>query len=174
MRELATDARLMQIYWETIEPLYGYVSRRCGAQRELAEDVTQEAWLRAAREWRKKGIPETPLAWLTTVARNLVVDQLRRTEHVSLDSVSATEVLTAVDHDDVTDSAEITTAVSHALLRIPAAEAKLLEAFHFEKRTTAQLASAYGVSDRAIEGRMRRARERLRRELEITLQIEER
>jgi DNA-directed RNA polymerase specialized sigma24 family protein len=35
-----------------------------------------------------------------------------------------------------------------------------------------QLAEVYGISERAVEGRLRRARERLRRELEITLKAD--
>ena len=53
MPERITEARLRQIYGETIDVLYGYASRRCGGQRELAEDVTQEVWLRAVRDWRR-------------------------------------------------------------------------------------------------------------------------
>jgi len=159
----------MKVYWETIEPLYGYASRRCGGDRELAEDVMQEAWLRALRDWPRKGIPATPLAWLTTVARNLIIDQFRRRDAAPLELTAAAEVLAAVDDDDVTDSAEIASAVTRALTKLPKEEAQLLEAFHFEKSKVAQLATAYGVTDRAIEGRLRRARERLRHELEITL-----
>jgi RNA polymerase sigma-70 factor (ECF subfamily) len=160
----------MQIYWETIDALYGYSSRRCGGQRELAEDVTQETWLRAVREWRAKGVPASPIGWLTTVARNLIVDQLRRAEPLPLDSVPATsDVLTAVEQNDVSDSAEITSLVSRALLRLPRGEAQLLESFHFERRKVADLATSYGISERAVEGRLRRARERLRNELTITL-----
>jgi RNA polymerase sigma-70 factor (ECF subfamily) len=169
MREPATEARLLEIYWETVKALYGYASRRCGGDRELAEDVCQEAWLRAVREWRVKGVPEIPIAWLTTVARNLIVDQLRRRENVPLESVSAAEVLTAVEEDDVSDSTAIVSALTNALARLPKAEAALLESFHFERNKMSQLATSYGVSERAIEGRLRRARERLRRELEITL-----
>jgi RNA polymerase sigma-70 factor (ECF subfamily) len=170
MRETLTEARLMQIYWDTIGPLYGYSSRRCGGQRELAEDVTQEAWLRAMRDWRKKGIPANPLGWLTAVARNLVIDQLRRAEPVSLETVPpASDVLTAVDQNAVSDSAEIVSVVSNALRRIPKAEADLLESFHFERQKVAELAASHGVSERAIEGRLRRARERLRQELAVTL-----
>src|SRR5437016_5047970 len=107
MKEPVTEARLMQIYWETIEPLYGYSSRRCGGHRELAEDVTQETWLRAVREWRQKGIPPSPMAWLTTVARNLIVDQLRRIEPVSIDTISIADVFTAEEQTAVSDSAEV-------------------------------------------------------------------
>ena len=71
-----TDDRILGIYRETIDALYRYVSRNCGGDRTLAEDVTQETWLRAVREWRKKGPPDQPIAWLTTVARNLLISSV--------------------------------------------------------------------------------------------------
>jgi RNA polymerase sigma-70 factor (ECF subfamily) len=169
MRELVTEAQLLQIYWATIEALYGYASRRSGGDRELAEDVVQEAWFRATREWRKAGVPTSPLAWLTAVTRNLIVDQLRRRVDLPLDSVAASDILTAVDQNEVSDSAEIVSAVTRAMLRLPNAEAELLEAFHFDRCKVAQIATSYGISERAVEGRLRRARERLRHELEITM-----
>src|ERR1043166_8526828 len=92
-----------EIYRETIDALYGYASRRCGGQRELAEDVTQEAWLRAVREWRRGGVPKNPLGWLTTVARNLMLNHLRRREGVPLEAMSADDVLAAVEANTAGD-----------------------------------------------------------------------
>jgi RNA polymerase sigma-70 factor, ECF subfamily len=168
MPDRITEDQLRRIYRETIDTLYAYASRRCGGQRELAEDVTQEVWFRAVRDWRRTGAPANPLGWLTTVAHNLILNHLRRRENLPLDSVSPAEVLAAVESDTVSDSAEIATAVSHALTRLPKAEAALLEAFHYDRSKVSQLAESYGISERAVEGRLRRARERLRRELEIT------
>jgi len=45
---------------------------------ELAEDVAQEALLRALQIWPFQGIPQNPQAWLLRVARNLAVDKLRQ------------------------------------------------------------------------------------------------
>lgn len=172
MPEPVTEAQLQQICDETIRPLYAYVSRRCGGQRELAEDVTQEAWLRAVRDWRRNGAPGNPIGWLTTVARNLILDHLRRREILPLDSISPAEVLAAVENNTVSDSAEIASLVSAALTRLPQADAELLESFHYDRFKRSQLAEAHGITERAIDGRLRRARERLRRELEITLKTE--
>jgi RNA polymerase sigma-70 factor (ECF subfamily) len=169
MRTPFTEADLERIYDEHVDTLYGFVSRRCGGQRELAEDVTQETWFRAVREWRAKGLPGTPLAWLTTVARNLLLNLLRRREHISLDGVSPAEVLAAVEDNAVAESVEVASLVNCALARIPSGEARLLEAFHYEQRKVSQLAESYGISERAIEGRLRRARERLRHELTMAL-----
>lgn len=169
MREAFTEARLMQIYRETVHALYAYASRRCGGDRPLAEDITQEAWFRGVRDWRTNGFPEKPLAWLTSVARNLIVDQLRRGEHVPLDVVAATDSLLAVDPNDNAESAEITDAVNRALSRLPKAQAQLIESFHFEHSHVAALATIHGVSERTIERRLQHAREQLRRELTLTL-----
>src|SRR3954468_25086675 len=101
MPERISEQQLRQIYADTIDTLYAYASRRCGGQRELAEDVTQEVWLRAVHEWRRKGAPDNPIGWLTTVARNLILNHLRKRESLSLDAVSPAEVLQAVENNTV-------------------------------------------------------------------------
>ena len=78
MSSRISEAQLRSIYEATVDALYGYASRKCGGELELAEDVTQEVWLRAVREWPRTGAPDNPLAWLTTVARNLIINHYRR------------------------------------------------------------------------------------------------
>src|SRR3954464_3260966 len=45
---------------------------------QLAEDVVQEALIRALRTWPYYGVPKNPAAWLTQTAKNLALDVLRR------------------------------------------------------------------------------------------------
>lgn len=166
------EERIVTVYRDTIDALYAYVSRCSGGDRTLAEDVTQETWLRAVRDWRRRGPPDRPLAWLTTVARNLLVSYYRRRRPASLDAVSAGQVVDALETGRAAESAEIAAVVGLALARLPAGEAKLIEAYHFEDRRVAQIAEGAGLSERAVEGRLRRARQRLRRELESMLKLE--
>ena len=160
------EDRIVAVYRETIDPLYGYVARHCGGDRSLAEDVTQEAWLRAVREWRRHGPPERPLAWLTTVAHNLLASYYRRRPLAQFDPRSGVEPAAPDNQAANAESAEIQAAVGQALNRMPPEQARLLEAFHFNDRQTAHIAEGEGLSERAVEGRLRRARQRLRRELE--------
>ena len=44
----------------------------------LAEDVAQDAFEAALRQWPRDGIPEVPAAWLTATAKHRAVDTLRR------------------------------------------------------------------------------------------------
>ncbi|HEY7932316.1 MAG TPA: sigma-70 family RNA polymerase sigma factor [Solirubrobacteraceae bacterium] len=45
---------------------------------DLAEEVAQEAFARAAERWPREGIPASPGAWLVATARNRAVDRIRR------------------------------------------------------------------------------------------------
>jgi len=45
---------------------------------DLAEECTQDAYVRALEVWARDGLPRNPGAWLTTTARNLALDRLRR------------------------------------------------------------------------------------------------
>ncbi|HEX7927427.1 MAG TPA: sigma-70 family RNA polymerase sigma factor, partial [bacterium] len=44
----------------------------------LAEDVTQDAFLRALEVWKFRGMPENPSAWLMAAAKHRAIDLLRR------------------------------------------------------------------------------------------------
>lgn len=58
--------------------LHGALLRLVGVHNlALAEDVAQEAMLRALRTWSMGGIPPNPSAWITQVAMNLARDALR-------------------------------------------------------------------------------------------------
>jgi len=44
----------------------------------LAEDVVQDAFVRALEVWKARGVPDNPAAWLMATARNRALDVLRR------------------------------------------------------------------------------------------------
>lgn len=45
---------------------------------DLAEEVVQDALLRALQQWPFRGVPENPVGWLVEVAKNRALDLLRR------------------------------------------------------------------------------------------------
>ncbi|HMV50309.1 MAG TPA: sigma factor, partial [Blastocatellia bacterium] len=45
---------------------------------DLAEEVVQEALVKALQLWSYRGIPDNPSAWLIQVAKNRALDRLRR------------------------------------------------------------------------------------------------
>ena len=51
---------------------------RVAGDIDSAEECVQDAYARALATWSATGIPDRPGAWLTTVARRLAIDRLRR------------------------------------------------------------------------------------------------
>src|ERR1022692_2704060 len=45
---------------------------------DLAEECAQDAFARALARWPADGVPDGPLAWLTTTARHRALDRVRR------------------------------------------------------------------------------------------------
>ncbi len=158
---MLSEAELVQIYREHTIPLYGYVSRRVGGNRTLAEDIVQETWLRAVAVWPERGTPHQPRAWLLRVARNLLVSHFRRRRPQLVDTAE----LELADEHSIPDTPSAAALVNWGLTRLSRRQARLLETFYFDGKSTREIALECGVSERAVEGRLRRARQRLERHL---------
>lgn len=80
--------------------LHGALIRLLGMRNlPLAEDIAQEAMLRALRAWAIGGVPPNPSAWITKVAMNLAKDTLRH------QSMSVSKETAIVTHFEQTHSA---------------------------------------------------------------------
>jgi len=149
------------IYRETVRPLYQFVSRRCGGDRGLAEDITQETFLRAVTYWREGHLPDSPLAWLHHVARNLLISHFRRRRPAAVDSATLDRML-----DPNTSRAEEAAALVQAgFARLSGTHARVLEAYYLEGKAVRAIADELQLTERAVEGRLRRSRRALRKQL---------
>lgn len=147
------------------EMLRASLARAAGGDRHLAEDIAQESWLRAVVAWPTQGVPERPGAWLRTVSRNILFNEGRRRRSVRLDDV-APGVLRISNLDAVTDAAEQHGLLHAALGELPPKDRQLVESHYFGGLTLAEIAARHGLTERAVEGRLRRLRIRLRGVLE--------
>jgi RNA polymerase sigma-70 factor (ECF subfamily) len=76
--------RLLRKYWKVVMVL---TIQRVNDHRE-AEDIAQEAFIRAFRSLRNLEHPVAFLGWLLRIVRNLTTDHIRsRRPHISLDAV---------------------------------------------------------------------------------------
>ena len=152
-----------------------------GTERlQLAEDVVQEAMIRALQTWPYYGVPKNPAAWLTQTAKNLALDLIRR-EKVFLEKqpqIIATieqwsddggsDGAPAFESELKDDRLRLLFACCHPLIPQEAQTAlalKTLGGFG-----TAEIASAFLTTEAAVAKRLTRARERIR-ELQIPFEI---
>lgn len=73
----ASDQRIEAVFREESGRIIASLIRLSGSF-DLAEEAMQEAFAVALGDWREKGIPNNPGAWITAVARRKIVDQIRR------------------------------------------------------------------------------------------------
>jgi RNA polymerase sigma-70 factor (ECF subfamily) len=91
---------LEQVYRDERAAVLGTITRRLGGDLALAEDVVQDAFVAAAVEWHRRGVPERPGAWLTTTAWRKALDRLR---HDRVAAARAPELVQAVSYDPELD-----------------------------------------------------------------------
>lgn len=157
-----TESQWLAIYRETIQPLYGYISRRAGGDRQLSEDIVQETYLRALTIWIHRQSPEHPIAWLKRVARNLLISHLRRIHWRNVENFD----LNAADDTPLPlEAKEEIQLVFHAMTRLKKNQIKILETFYFDNKSIKEIARDMDITERAVEGRLRRARQALKTRL---------
>jgi RNA polymerase sigma-70 factor (ECF subfamily) len=90
---------------ETLDAVFRREAGRCTATLirvlgdiDLAEDAVAEAFVIAAEQWPKRGIPPNPGGWITTTARNRAIDRLRR-ESTRVDRYIAAHQMLPQDTD---------------------------------------------------------------------------
>lgn len=140
---------LFRAHWPLV---VGYLARRTGSTT-LAEELAQETFYRATRAflgWRGG----SPVAWLLAIARNVLVDEVRRGQRlVPLNEKLAEEV----------PGRETTMAVEEALARLPPSQRRMLELVYVDGYTHAEIAAMAGTSPGAIKTALWRARGEFRR-----------
>ncbi|WP_404402527.1 RNA polymerase sigma factor [Pelagibacterium halotolerans] len=108
---------------------------------DLAEDLYQDACLKAAERWEHDGQPADPLAWLIRVARNAGIDRHRRTRRIA--PVSAEDALDA-QKPDGHHEAEMAEAIDRAQYRDDVLQLMFM-CCHADLRPHEQLALALKV-----------------------------
>jgi len=147
-------------------------------QLQLAEDVVQEALVRALQTWPYRGVPDNPAAWLTQTAKNLALDHLRREQrwNTKEDSIAAEHerwLSTPVNemHDTFADDTlRMMFVCFHPQLSIEAQTALALRTLC--GLGPAEIAAAFLTSEAAIAKRLVRARQ-LIRELALPFAVPE-
>jgi RNA polymerase sigma-70 factor (ECF subfamily) len=133
---------------------------------DLAEDCAQGAFERALKTWPRDGVPRRPGAWLTTTARNLATDRLRRAA-VGITKLRA--VASTPRHDDLLDQDEsgipddrlrLMFTCCHPALGLEARVALTLRTL--AGLTTAEIARAFLVAEPTMAQRLVRAKRKIR------------
>jgi RNA polymerase sigma-70 factor (ECF subfamily) len=158
--------RLAHLVRENLGWLQGWLRGRVG-DPDLADDLCQEAFLRALRRVSKLRDPARFPAWLYRIAENTVRDHLRSVAR-RRNRVTYTDRLEEFDTSApaVEDPArrEAAERLLAAIRNLPARLRDPLLLRHSSDLSYAEIARVLGISENAVQVRIFRARKKLREE----------
>ena len=93
-----TDAAgaLERAYRDERAAVLAVITRRLDGDLAFAEDAVQDAFVAAAVEWDRRGVPDRPGAWLTVTAWRKALDRLR---HDRVAAARAPDLVTPMSYD---------------------------------------------------------------------------
>ena len=150
--------------------IHRYVSRLVG-DASLADDLTQETFLRVHQHLGKLKDAAAVEAWLYRIATNVSYDHFRRREHREPalplaspddDGEGAVVEEAALRPDQLLEQREMSDCVVRFLVALPSAHRQVLLLHDLQGYTDPEIAQMLGLSLQNVKIRLHRARVRLR------------
>ncbi|MDW8281168.1 MAG: RNA polymerase sigma factor [Myxococcales bacterium] len=159
--------------------VYLFILRFVGmGNAALAEDLTQETFLRVVKHARSYEQQARFVTWLYTMARNLCVDALRRAKHRQAQSLDApmhqqergalldriADGSPALDRRVITQ--ELQQRLQQAIASLPEDQREVFLMREVANLQFKDIAAIIGISENTVKSRMRYALEKLREALD--------
>jgi RNA polymerase sigma-70 factor (ECF subfamily) len=134
--------------------------------RETAEELAQDAFLAAYREWERVGRLDKPEAWVRRAVANRSVSTFRRLR------TEAKYRLHLAERDKGDDSADVPTEVDvwNEVRRLPVRQAQVIVLTYFADLPRAEVAETLQCSEDTVKTHLRRARSTLSDRLGASLE----
>jgi RNA polymerase sigma-70 factor (ECF subfamily) len=177
MNMMGTTRELERLWHESSARLRAWFERETGNAAD-ADDLVQETFVRVHERLDTLTDAASLRAWVGRIARNALIDHLRRRARRSDEASAAEDVTELPEHgrDPATRSVERDSAerlertvagwLDDFLARLAPEDAAALRLVDLEGRTQAELAAANGLSLSGAKSRVQRARAKLRADLE--------
>ena len=136
--------------------------------RGLAEDAAQEALLAAYRDIARLKNPEQFAGWLVAICRNIAIDMARtraREKHAGVEDCSP--ISNPSRHED-----DVVAVVREIILNLEPDMREVIYLKYYGRMDYGRIAQMLGVSEEAVNGRLRRARDTVRHQLQRRASME--
>ena len=148
-------AQFMAFYDAAVGPLFGYLYRASGGQRELAQDLCQDVFVTLLTRVREGDVSVLTVPWVITAGRNRLIDQWRRSarQERRLSQLFTNQpVATAPVDDDLLAWIE----------QLPANQRTAVVLHYLDDLPVHEVANQLGKSYKSTESLLSRARQSLR------------
>ena len=160
------DASWMQFHSEYGPAIFRQLLAATRGDHDLASEALQQTYLRIARHARPCDSGAQFASWLRLAAHSALSDcRRRRKSYFELLRHRAADPVGRID-----DDGPLFVALDDSLAALAPEQRALLEAKYFQRESVQGIADRLGLSAKAVESRLTRARAELRERLSLALQ----
>ena len=162
------DAAFTELVKKYQKPVHALVWRKIG-DFHIAEEITQDTFLKAYQELATLKKPQSFASWLYVIAANNCSTWLRKkrlwTEPVDDTRLQETTYsgYVVAENERVTAEAQ-REAVKKLLAKLQESDRTVITLYYFGEMSSAEIGAFLGVSANTVRSRLRRAQQRLKRE----------
>ena len=129
---------------------------------QLAEDAVQETFLKAYRTLESFRGDASAKTWLSRIAMRTCCDMRRTFWFRRVDRCVTPEMLP----EGAAEADEDETALTLAVMNLPPKEREAVLLYYYQDMNVSEIAATLGITQPTVSYRLKRAREKLRQELE--------
>jgi RNA polymerase sigma-70 factor (ECF subfamily) len=159
-RDVSSPEALFRAHYRTLVQSLALIS---GGDKEAAADAVGDAFLELEQNWDNVATYENPVAWVRRIALNRLSNQrrslTRRTRALLRLQSQADETPREARAADL--------ALKHELSRLPLKQRTAVILFYFADLSVAEVAETMGITEGSVNQHLHRAREALRKRLEV-------
>lgn len=159
------DQKFVAVYRAYVDEVYQFVYLRTGANKVVAEDLTQEIFLAVYKGLSGFRGLSSERTWVFQVAKNRLNDFYRRQyrplfEHVPMEDLAGNQLADSAQDVQETQMKEFEQeAVRACLAALPKQYEIVLTLKYMDGQTTKELAALLGKTPKATESLLRRAKD---------------
>ncbi len=128
---------------------------------ELARDAVQETFLKAYRAMERFRGESSEQTWLMRIAMNTCRDMRRSFWFKHMD-----RRITPEDLPETAWPGESNLALTMAVMQLPPRDREVITLYYYQGMTVQEIGQALGLAQSSVSNRLKKAKERLRQELE--------
>ena len=148
-------AQFLAFYDAAVGPLFGYLYRASGGQRELAEDLCQDVFATVLTRVRGGDVSVLTVPWVIAVGRNRLIDQWRR-------SARQERRLSQLFTNQPVATASVDDDLLAWIAQLPASQRAAVVLHYLDDLPVHEVATRLGKSYKSTESLLSRARQSLR------------
>ena len=155
------EAAWVKFHGEYAPRLFRYLIVATGGREEAARDALQQTFLRSVRHMKVFSNEAVFWSWLTVLARSSLIDEHRKESRFQQFLTRWFGDRTA-EQEPVVEQYDLVQCLKVELAALPEDERRLVEKKYSDGASTRTLAESMGATERAVESRLARIRQKLK------------